>query len=90
MYLPAEEMQLIEQIRHAQNEKEAYSLIESTLCWLASNQSFDDIQLHVRKMYRSLGAVNPLLVEDPEEWNIIQASKVHYYRVGTQYHVEIA
>jgi hypothetical protein len=90
MFLPAEEMHLIEQIRNAQNETEAYKLIESTLRWLSTNQSSDAVQLHVKKMYQSLSSVNPLLVEDPEEWNIIQASKVHYYRVGTRYHLQIA
>jgi hypothetical protein len=90
MFLPAEEIHLIEQIRHAQNETEAYTLIESTLRWLATNQSSDAIQLHVKKMYQSLSSLNPLLVEDPQEWNIIQASKVHYYRVGTRYQVQIA
>ncbi len=90
MPLAAEETHLIDQIRHARNEREALSLIESALRKLASNQSFDAMQVHVRKMYQNLSAVNPLLVEDPQEWNIIQASKVHYYRVGAEYHVQIA
>lgn len=90
MYLPADELHLIDQIRHAHNETEAYLLIESSLHSLLSSQSPEMIQLHVKKMYQSLSAVNPLLVEDPEEWNIIQASKVHYYRIGNRYHVQIA
>jgi hypothetical protein len=90
MYLPADEMHLIEKIRHAHNEAEAFLLIESSLHSLLSSQSPEMIQIHVRKMYQCLSSVNPLLVEDPEEWNIIQASKVHYYRMGNRYHVQIA
>lgn len=89
MPLAAEEMHLINQIRHAHTETEAYSLIETQIRSLTSQLSPERIQLHVRKMYETLSDVNPLFVEDPEEWNIIQASKVYYYRIGTKYHVSI-
>lgn len=77
---------LIEQLQQAKSEIEVSTIIESCFSEIAEKiESTEKLGSFAMEMNQRLNSMNPLLVEDPERWNIIQASKVHFYRMSCKY-----
>lgn len=77
---------LIEQLQQARSETEVSTIIESCFSEIAEKiESTEKLGSFAMEMNQRLNSMNPLLVEDPERWNIIQASKVHFYRMSCKY-----
>ncbi len=84
--LTPEEALLIQRLRKAKSEAEASKIIESTFNEIAHQTNQEDyLNSFAAKMNQQLGAINPLYIEDAEEWNMIQAAKVMFYRIGCKY-----
>jgi hypothetical protein len=80
------EQSLMNQLQHVASESEASNVIEAFFREQAQkpNQSVD-LNSFAVKMKARLEAINPLLVEDAEKWNIIQAAKVIFHRMSCKY-----
>jgi adenosine deaminase len=79
---------LIEQLQEAKSETEVVHIIENSFSELAQKiESTEKIAAFAMEMNQRLNSMNPLLVEDPERWNMIQSCKVHFYRMGCKYGV---
>ncbi|HJV19898.1 MAG TPA: hypothetical protein VJ552_08495 [Sediminibacterium sp.] len=77
---------LIERLQQAKSELEVNSIIESGFSEIAGKiESTETLVRFAMEMNQRLNSMNPLLVEDPERWNIIQASKVQFYRMSCKY-----
>ena len=83
---PQEEL-LITRIRNTRSEAEANKIIEQSFSEIARQSGQEELlSSYCTKMNRQLGMINPMYIDDAEEWNIIQASKVFFYRIGSRYH----
>ncbi|KAF0242220.1 MAG: hypothetical protein Q8K64_05985 [Sediminibacterium sp.] len=81
-----EEAQLIQRLRKAKSEAEASKIIETTFNEIAHQANQEEyLNSFATKMNQQLGSINPLYIEDADEWNMIQASKVLFYRIGCKY-----
>lgn len=77
---------LIEQLQQATSEAEVAYIIENSFNQLAEQiESTEKLGAFAMEMNQRLNAMNPLLVEDPERWNIIQSCKVQFYRMSCKY-----
>ena len=77
---------LIEQLQQATSETEVNKIIETSFSELAQKmESTEKIGVFAMEMNQRLNSMNPLLVEDPEKWNMIQACKVQFYRMSCKY-----
>lgn len=79
---------LIEQLQKATSENEVVHILENSFSELELKvESAEKIGAFAMEMNQRLNSMNPLLVEDPEQWNMIQSCKVQFYRMGCKYGV---
>jgi hypothetical protein len=71
---------LIETIRAVRNQKKVIELIEDTVRPLRA-EGIETYAGFIRSMRAELSTINPIDVADPEEWSLIQFSRVYLYRL---------
>ncbi|MBM3915278.1 MAG: hypothetical protein FJ348_04460 [Sphingomonadales bacterium] len=71
---------LIETIRSARSQKKVIELIDEEVRPLRS-AGVDAYIGFVRTVRAELSIIDPIDVADPEEWNLIQFSRVYLYRL---------
>lgn len=71
---------LIETIRSARSQKKVIELIDNTVEPLYA-EGVDAYIGFVRAVRAEMSNIDPIDVADPEEWNLIQFSRVYLYRL---------
>ncbi|MFN5803705.1 MAG: hypothetical protein ACK420_00090 [Sphingomonadales bacterium] len=71
---------LIETIRSARSQKKVIELIDNTVEPLYA-EGVDVYVGFVRAVRAELSIIDPIDVADPEEWNLIQFSRVYLHRI---------
>ena len=71
---------LIETIRSARSQKKVIELIDSALHTVRA-ETFDGATFFLKSLRSELSSIDPIEVADPEEWNLIQFSRVYLYRL---------
>ncbi len=71
---------LIETIRSARSQKKVIEVIDKTVQPLCAD-SLESYIGFVRLVRAELSIIDPIEVADPEEWNLIQFSRIYLHRL---------
>ena len=77
------EASLLEQLRHAHTEQELANLLEVTyrkVSTVSDESGWDTLS---SSLLQQLNAINPLYIDDAQEWNMIKLARVFIYRIST-------
>ncbi|MBU3743883.1 MAG: hypothetical protein FGM61_04950 [Sediminibacterium sp.] len=77
------EQVLLQQMRTAHSEQELAHLLEDTYHQVTETTSDDNWNELANSLTNQLNAINPLFIEDPQEWNMIKLARVFIHRIST-------
>ncbi|NBR37371.1 MAG: hypothetical protein EBT80_08480 [Chitinophagales bacterium] len=71
---------LIETIRSSRSQKKVIELIDSALHSVRA-EAADGAPFFLKSLRSELSSIDPIEVADPEEWNLIQFSRIYLHRL---------
>jgi hypothetical protein len=79
------EIDVVNKIRSAKNTAEVVSIVDTSFKTVQSNTSGNlSISTFANEMQLALSSINPFVVSDAVEYNLIQEARVRYHRLTTK------
>lgn len=77
------EASLLQQMRHAHTEQDLANLLEDTYREVSTISDESGWVSLSNSLLQQLNSINPLYIDDAQEWNMIKLARVLIYRIST-------
>ena len=77
------EASLLQQMRHAHTEQELANLLEVTYHQVSDVSDESGWNKLSNSLLQQLNSINPLYIDDAQEWNMIKLARVFIHRIST-------